>query len=137
MKPLKYGIPSVSLLILLAGCDTNPGDPVGQPYRLKFQVNQSSTVSNEANLSLLVSYGGFGFIPTVVELMDGITVLATLSEGEILKPTNQDPWDKKFQKDVVLKSDVDYNLSTKTTWTYKGVRKSLTSDVIKFRLTTR
>jgi len=136
MNLLKSTIIPVCLSLLLAGCNTNPGDPVGQPYRLKFQVIQPSTTSNEANLSLLVSYGGFGLIPAVVEFMDGTTVLATVSEGETLKPTNQDPWDKKFQKNVVLQSGVDYNLSAKISWTYQGVKKSLTSDVVKFRLAT-
>lgn len=133
---LKCGLSSVGLLLLLTSCNNNPPDPVGEPYRLKFQVNQTSTASSATNLSLLVSYGGFGLIPATVEFLDGTTVIATLIEGDILKPTNLEPWDKNFQKDVAFKAGIDYNLSAKISWTHKGVKKSLTSDVVKFRLAT-
>ena len=82
----------------------------------------------------MVNYGGFGSVSSIVEFSDGATILATTSDEKVLEFTNQNPWDASFQKTVTLQPNTDYNLSAKITWTFKGVQKSLTSAVVKFRL---
>ena len=130
MKRLLLG----SALVLVTSCNQPITDPVGEPFRISLQVAQPSAGSTTVNMTALVDYGPMGGVPATVEFLDDSTVLGSTSEREPLVPDTQNPWDYKFQKQIELRKDTDYNLKARIRWTSKGVEKTLTSDVVKFRI---
>lgn len=130
MKRLLAG----SALLLATSCNQPITDPAGEPFRITLQVAQPTAGSTAVTLSALVDYGPMGGVPATVEFLNGSDVLGSTSEREPLTTNAQNPWDYKFQKQIELQREMEYNLQAKIRWTSKGMEKTLTSDVIRFRL---
>lgn len=130
MKKLLVG----SALLLATSCNQPITDPVGEPVQITLQVSQPSADSTAVNLIALVDYGPMGGVPATVEFLNGNTVLGSTSDRQSLKADTQNPWDYKFQKQVELQKETDYNLQARIRWTSGGVEKTLTSDAVKFRI---
>lgn len=127
---------AITSATIISGCNTNPPDPIGQPYIVSLNAKQESPNSELTRLTALVAFGGFGAVQSTVEFLDGNTVLASITEpSEYLTTTNESPYDEKFQKSVSLIAGTEYNLKARVKWTFQGTAKTLDSSVVKFKPT--
>ena len=127
----------LSFTIVVTACSKVVVEPVGEPFIIELRINQTSGASQSVDLNALVAYGGFGGVASTVTFFSSGDVLATTSDSVPYTDNNPkigEVFDRNYRKTITLQPNTDYNLSAKVTWTSKGVEKSLTSAVVKYRL---